>query len=198
MVNIGGVANVSFVAPGEEPIAFDAGPGNALLDDLMLARTGAAVDRDGATAARRARWTTAALSALLAHEFFAAPPPKSLDRNDFSSLPVASLELEDAAATLTAFTAAGIARAFMQLPSKPARAVICGGGARNPTLMRELCLRLPCAVEDAEAYGWSVDAMEAQAFAYLAVRRLKSLPITFPMTTGVAAPMTGGVIARRG
>ncbi len=192
IVNIGGVANVSLVEPDKEPVAFDAGPGNALLDDLILARTGAAIDRDGATAAK-GKVDEAALRELMAHAFFALPPPKSLDRNDFSAGPVARLGLEDAAATLTAFTAAGLARAFAQLPARPALAIICGGGARNPTLMGELSRRLPCRVADAEAYGWSADAMEAQAFAYLAVRCVKGLPITFPTTTGVDAPLKGGV-----
>ncbi|WP_026607423.1 anhydro-N-acetylmuramic acid kinase [Methylocapsa acidiphila] len=194
VVNIGGVSNVSLVAPGAEPAAFDSGPGNALLDDLMLERTGAALDRDGATAAR-GKIDEAILAALLANAYFALPPPKSLDRNDFSRAPVAGLGLEDAAATLTAFTAAGIARAFELLPARPTRAVICGGGARNPTLMRELSRRLPCPVTDADSVGWSVEFMEAQAFAYLAVRSLKNLPITFPLTTGVSGPLTGGVLA---
>jgi hypothetical protein len=106
IINIGGVANLSFIAPGKEPIACDTGPGNALLDDLMLKRLGAAFDRDGATASR-GKANVAVLDALLAHPFFRAPPPKSLDRNDF--LGAESLATEDAAATLTAFTAASIA-----------------------------------------------------------------------------------------
>ncbi|WOJ88855.1 anhydro-N-acetylmuramic acid kinase [Methylocapsa polymorpha] len=193
IINIGGIANVSFVEADKEPIAFDAGPGNALVDDLMLARTGAAIDRDGAAAAK-GKVDEALLSELLAHAFFALEPPKSLDRNDFSGAAVARLGLDDAAATLTAFTAAGIARAFMHLPSQPTLAIICGGGARNPTLMRELSLRLSCRVASADSFGWSADAMEAQAFAYLAVRCVKGLPITFPTTTGAPAPLSGGVL----
>jgi anhydro-N-acetylmuramic acid kinase len=193
-INIGGVANLSLITPGKEPIACDAGPGNALIDDLIWKRTGAAIDRDGAIAAR-GRVDTAALKALLAHPFFALPPPKSLDRNDFSSAPVEKLTTEDAAATLTAFTAAAIALALGHLPTPPSLAIVCGGGARNKTLMRELAERLPCKVASAEIFGWSTDAMEAQAFAYLAVRSLKNLPITFPLTTGVDKPLTGGIIA---
>jgi anhydro-N-acetylmuramic acid kinase len=195
VVNIGGVANVTFIAPGCEPIACDAGPGNALLDDLMFFRTGFKIDRDGAAAAK-GNADEAALRALLLHPFFALPPPKSLDRNDFSLGPVASLTTEDAAATLAAFTAAGIASALAQMPRSPTLAVICGGGAHNPVLMRELSARLPCRVASADDFGWSVESMEAQAFAYLAVRRLRNMPITFPLTTGVDAPATGGVIAR--
>ena len=197
IINIGGVANLSFIAPGEEPIACDTGPGNGLLDDLMLERLGAAFDRDGATASR-GKADGAVLSALLAHPFFLAPPPKSLDRNDFLGTAVESLATDDAAATLTAFTAASIACVLPLLPSRPSLAIVCGGGARNKTLMRELADRLPCPVVLAETFGWSSDAMEAQAFAYLAARREKHLPITFPMTTGVDKPLEGGVIAEPG
>ncbi|MDQ6701664.1 MAG: anhydro-N-acetylmuramic acid kinase [Pseudomonadota bacterium] len=197
IINIGGVANLSFIAPGEEPIACDTGPGNGLLDDLMLKRRGFPFDRDGAAAAKGTA-DQAVLSELLAHSYFAAPPPKSLDRNDFFGTAGESLATEDAAATLTAFTAASIAGVLRHLPSRPSRAIICGGGAHNKTLMRELADRLPCPVVLAEAFGWSSDAMEAQAFAYLAVRREKNLPITFPLTTGVDKPLEGGVIAEPG
>jgi anhydro-N-acetylmuramic acid kinase len=197
IINIGGVANLTFIAPREEPIACDTGPGNGLLDDLMLKRLGAAFDRDGATASR-GKADGAVLSTLLAHPFFLAPPPKSLDRNDFLGTAVESLATEDAAATLTAFTAASIAGLLPLLPSRPSVAIVCGGGARNKTLMRELAARLPCPVALAETFGWSSDAMEAQAFAYLAARREKNLPITFPMTTGVDKPLGGGVIAEPG
>ncbi|MGH7756865.1 MAG: anhydro-N-acetylmuramic acid kinase, partial [Vulcanimicrobiaceae bacterium] len=197
IINIGGVANVSFVAPGEEPIACDTGPGNALLDDLMVRRLGAAFDRDGG-AASRGKADGGVLRELLAHPFFSAPPPKSLDRNDFSGTAVKSLATDDAAATLTAFTAASIACVLRHLPSRPSLAIVCGGGARNKTLLRELADRLPCRIVLAETFGWSSDSMEAQAFAYLAVRREKHLPITFPLTTGVDRPLEGGVIAEPG
>lgn len=197
IINIGGVANLSFIAPGEEPIACDTGPGNALLDDLLLKRLGAAFDRDGATASR-GKTDTAVLRQLLAHPYFAAPPPKSLDRNDFLGGAVECLATEDAAATLTAFTAASIAGVLPLLPSHPSFAIVCGGGARNKTLMRELADRLPCRIVLAETFGWSSDAMEAQAFAYLAARRAKNLPITYPLTTGVDKPLEGGIIAEPG
>ncbi|MGH6798368.1 MAG: anhydro-N-acetylmuramic acid kinase, partial [Roseiarcus sp.] len=177
VINIGGVANVSYIAPRSEPIACDAGPGNALIDDLMLLRAGVAMDHDGATAAK-GKTDAKLLKELLVHPYFALPPPKSLDRNDFEAGLVAPLSTEDAARTLTAFTAAAIARALDHMPNAPRLAVICGGGARNPTLMGELTARLPCRVAAADAFGWSIDAMEAQAFAYMAVRRQKNLPIT--------------------
>lgn len=194
-VNIGGVGNLTFVAEGEDPIAFDTGPGNALLDDLMLERTQIACDVDGMAAAM-GKVDEAALAELLAHPYFAAPAPKSLDRNAFSRAPVAALSTEDAAATLTAFTARSIARAFALLPARPRRVIICGGGAHNPTLMRMLGEALGLALSTADEIGWNAAAMEAQAFAFLAVRAQRGLPLTFPTTTGVAAPMTGGIITR--
>ncbi len=195
VINIGGVGNISFVARGKEPIGCDTGPGNALLDDLILARMGDACDRDGLVSAR-GRVNEAALATLLAHPFFAMPPPKSLDRNAFSLEPIAHLDTADAAATLAAFTAASIAMALSSMPATARQAVVCGGGGHNPTIMRELAAWLPCPIVEAETLGWSIDAMEAQAFAYLAVRRAKNLPITFPGTTGIANASTGGRISR--
>ena len=193
VVNIGGVGNVTFVRPGDDPIACDTGPGNALIDDLIAARTGAAYDAAGATAAR-GTVDAEVLARLMAHPYFEELPPKSLDRNAFSLEPVASLSTEDAAATLTAFTAATIAGIVPRLPGAPAAVVICGGGARNPTLLAELGRRFACPVTTADERGWSGDAVEAQAFAYLAVRSLDGMPLTFPTTTGVARPTTGGVL----
>lgn len=193
VLNVGGVANITFLAGRDlDPLACDTGPGNALLDDLMLERTGIAIDRDGATAAR-GRVDEAILGRMIAHPFFAAPSPKSLDRNAWSRAPVAHLSTEDAAATLTAFTAMGVAEAVRLMPAVPGVVIVCGGGARNPTLMRELASRLPCAVQDSASLGWTGDAIEAQAFAYLAVRSRRGLPLSFPGTTGVGMPMTGGV-----
>lgn len=195
LLNIGGVGNLTFVADRAEPIACDTGPGNALIDDLMLQRTGAPIDRHGHMAAR-GRVNEAALLRMLAHPYFDAPPPKSLDRNAFALDAVARLPTEDAAATLTAFTAASVLRLFPHLPTPPQLLIVCGGGARNPILVRELVTRLPCRVTTADAVGWSADSMEAQAFAYLAVRAAAGLPFTFPTTTGAPRPMSGGRIAR--
>ena len=195
LLNIGGVANVTYLAEGEEPIACDTGPGNALIDDLMLQRTGAPIDRDGHTAAR-GRVNEAALLRLLSHPFFEVSPPKSLDRNTFSLNIMSNLSTEDAAATLTAFTAASVLRLFPHLPKEPKLLIVCGGGARNPILVRELVLRLPCKVTTAEVVGWSSDYLEAQAFGFLAARVVEGLPLTFPTTTGVGTPTTGGVVAR--
>ncbi len=196
-VNIGGVANVTFCPPGEEPLACDVGPGNALLDDLMLSRTGRAMDENGA-AALAGKVDAAALAALARNPYFAQKPPKSLDRNAFDAAPVAHLSLEDAAATLCAFTALGILSALAFVPAPPAMIVLCGGGARNPALVAALQAGAPCPVRRAEDFGWDSQAIEAQAFAYLAVRSAKGLPLTFPGTTGVQAPTSGGKLAWAG
>jgi len=195
VVNIGGVSNLTLLSKDNDPIACDCGPGNALIDDLMLARTGVAMDRDGASASA-GRVDEAILAQLLQNPYFGKPMPKSLDRNDFSGEAVAALTIEDAAATLTAFTASAIGLTAAALPVQPELAVICGGGAANPAMMRALQTRLPCRVVTAREKGWSAESMEAEAFAFLAVRTQKNLPITFPTTTGVATPLCGGVIVR--
>ncbi len=194
VLNAGGVANLTFLEGDRDPLAFDTGPGNALIDDLMLRRKGLPMD-EGGLAASQGRIDFAALVDLLAHPYFDRAPPKSLDRNEFSGARVDGLKLEDAAATLTAFTAQSIVRGLAHLPQVPKLAVLCGGGAHNLALRWELMQRLPCGLVLAETLGWSADAMEAQAFAYLAVRRLKNLPITFPTTTGVKEPLQGGRVA---
>ena len=196
LLNLGGVGNITYLPEEGDPVAFDTGPANALLDDLMLERTGEPFDRDGATAAAGQPHADI-VRAMMLHPFFDAPPPKSLDRNDWSRAAVATLTTADAAASLTDFTAASVARAFDHLPAVPGVLVICGGGARNPTLLGRLRARLPCRVLAASDLGWDGDAVEAQAFAYLAVRSRLGLPITFPGTTGIAAPMAGGVLFER-
>jgi anhydro-N-acetylmuramic acid kinase len=195
VLNLGGVGNVSFVDRGRDPIAFDTGPGNALLDDLMRERTGEAMDLGGETALS-GRCDEAVLAQLLAHPYFDRLPPKSLDRDDFSADRVDGLDTADAAATLAAFTAASAAGARRFLPAEPAHWIVCGGGARNSAILAELGRRVPGRVMTAEEAGWSSAMMEAQAFAYLAVRSLRHLPLSFPSTTGVPRPMVGGVLAR--
>jgi anhydro-N-acetylmuramic acid kinase len=194
VLNLGGVANATVVDRSGAPMACDTGPANALVDDLMLARTGRAMDEGGAVAAQ-GRVDDTVLARLLAHPFFEEMPPKSLDRNDFSRNLVESLATADAAATLTAFSAAGVAALVRHLPEAPELWIASGGGARNPTLLRMLAEHIGAPVVTADSLGWSADAMEAQAFAYLAVRSLKGLPLSFPATTGVPEPMPGGVLS---
>jgi len=201
VLNVGGVANVTFIDEDDEFCAFDTGPGNALIDDFVRQRTGQPQDDQGRAAAV-GQVDEAAVERVLAHPFFARRPPKSLDRNAFRQWVAEAGRLtakstEDGAATLTAITAAAVAHAREVLPRAPKNWIVAGGGTRNPTLMRMLAERLaPASVETAGAVGWSADALEAQAFAYLAVRALKGLPITFPTTTGVPQPMLGGVLVR--
>jgi anhydro-N-acetylmuramic acid kinase len=191
IVNIGGVANLTWLGEHGEILACDTGPGNGPLDDWMLGHTGQPYDENGATAAAgHARQDRLAI--LLAHPYFAAPAPKSLDRLTFSALIATATEgltLEDGAATLAAFTAAAIAKA---LPGTPKRILICGGGRKNAAIMSRLQKSVACPVEPAEAAGWDGDALEAQCFAFLAVRSLYGLPLSLPATTGVPAPQTGG------
>ena len=199
VLNIGGVANVTFCGDGDL-VACDTGPGNALLDDFMRARTGRAFDTGGAKAAR-GTVDQALVDRILRHPFFALPPPKSLDRNAFSfaATGLSDCSIADGAATLAALTAASVARVVPLLPHPPRSWIIAGGGANNPVLLAMLAERLaPASVEPADALGWSADALEAQAFGYLAVRALRGLPITFPSTTGVPRPMTGGLVVRAG
>jgi anhydro-N-acetylmuramic acid kinase len=196
VVNIGGVANVTYIDGADTLIACDTGPGNALLDDFVLRMAGQRFDCEGRIAAQGAvdvAWVTWALD----HPFFARLPPKSLDRNDFASLKLRTTSPADGAATLTAFTVEAIARIAPLLPKEPRSWIVAGGGARNLTMMRMLRERLaPVTVETAEGLGWSGDAIEAQAFGFLAARGLKGLPLSYPATTGVPIPMTGGEIAR--
>jgi anhydro-N-acetylmuramic acid kinase len=196
VLNVGGVANITFV-DGGDPIACDTGPGNALIDDFMRARTGAPLDRDGDQAAK-GRIDEVFIKRVLADGFFAQPCPKSLDRNAFAfaNIGLPDFTVADGAATLSALTAASVARIVPHLPAPPRAWIVAGGGARNPTLMRMLAERLePATVETADAVGWSSQSIEAQAFAYLAVRTLNGLPITFPATTGVRQAMRGGILA---
>ena len=197
VLNVGGVANITYITDGADPIASDTGPGNALIDDFMRERTGAAYDDGGDTAAL-GRVDEAFIDRVLADPFFAAPLPKSLDRNAFgyANLGLGEFSLADGAATLAALTAMAVARIVPQLPAPPASVIVAGGGARNRTLMAMLAQHLaPARVETATAVGWSADALEAQAFAFLAVRTLRGLPLTFPSTTGAPRPLPGGVVA---
>ena len=196
VVNIGGVSNVTYIDGADTLVACDTGPGNALLDDFMFRTTGQRFDCEGRLAAQGTIDEAWVISALQ-HPFFALPPPKSLDRNDFAALALREMSPADGAATLTAFTSAAIARIAPLLPKPPRSWIVAGGGARNLTMLRQLRERLqPAIVDTADALGWSADAIEAQAFGFLAARGLKGLPLSYPATTGVPIPMTGGVIVR--
>ncbi|WP_426433988.1 anhydro-N-acetylmuramic acid kinase [Bradyrhizobium genosp. P] len=196
VINIGGVSNITYIDGTDTLIACDTGPGNALLDDFMFREMHQPFDTEGRFAAQ-GRADEAWIAQALKLPFFSLSPPKSLDRNDFASLRLGAVAPADGAATLTAFTAAAIARIVPLLPKPPKSWIVAGGGASNLTMMRMLRERLaPATVEAAGTLGWASDAIEAQAFGFLAARGLKGLPLSYPATTGVPMPMTGGIIAR--
>jgi anhydro-N-acetylmuramic acid kinase len=193
VLNIGGVANVTWIGADGELIAFDTGPGNALIDDWMRRRVGEPYDDDGHLA-RQGVADSRSLEALLADPYFRKKPPKSLDRNSFASLEsVESLSTADGAATLTAFTAGSAVLAKKHFPQPAALWILSGGGARNGALTGALKSLLRAPVKLAEDVGWRAQHVEAQAFAFLTARSLMGLPLTFPRTTGVPHPLTGGV-----
>ncbi|WP_082025032.1 anhydro-N-acetylmuramic acid kinase [Ruegeria sp. ANG-R] len=202
-LNLGGVGNLTYVDPSfdgpEAPgalLAFDTGPANAPVDDLVQARLGLPMDRDG-TLARDGTVETGALELFLAEPYFNRMPPKSLDRNDFAEMIGLVKELgdADAVATLTGMCAAGVVQGMEHCPKPPARVLVTGGGRHNPVLMEMLRVSLDCPVEPVEAVGLNGDMLEAQAFAYLAVRVARGLPTSCPGTTGVSALVGGGVVS---
>ncbi|WP_226925850.1 anhydro-N-acetylmuramic acid kinase [Fluviibacterium sp. MJW13] len=202
-LNLGGVGNITWVDPRAEApfapgamLAFDTGPANAPINDLMRTRRGVGQDAGGALAAQ-GRPDRQIVDAFGAHPYFRKPPPKSLDRDDFAGLAeaVAGLDDADAAATLTEAATLAVARALQMVPRPPSRVIVCGGGRRNATLMDRLRHHLSCDTAPAEDAGLDGDMIEAQAFAYLAVRCARGLPISGPDTTGAPAPMSGGQLS---
>jgi anhydro-N-acetylmuramic acid kinase len=196
VLNIGGVANLTWIGGGDDDLmGFDTGPGNALIDDWIMRHTGAPFDRDGMLAAA-GRASPVKLAKLMTHPYFKQQPPKSLDRDDFVGFAAEVLQgqsPEDGAALLTAFTVESIAQAVNHLPLPPSQWIIVGGGRHNQALMTRLRTRMDAEILSADDIGWSGDAVEAQAFGYMAVRSRLGLPISYPGTTGVPHAMSGGV-----
>lgn len=191
VLNLGGVANVTWIGDDGAILAFDTGPGNALIDDWAIKTIGRPMDEDGRLA-RAGQVDERVLAILLADAYFDRQPPKSLDRNHFDSAPLAGLAAADGAATLVRFTAEAVARARVHLPTPPGRWLICGGGRHNGQIMEAIREVLGAPVDPVDAVGWRGDSLEAEAFAFLAVRSLFGLPLTLPTTTGVRAPTRGG------
>jgi anhydro-N-acetylmuramic acid kinase len=196
VINLGGVANVTWIGSGgiggaADILAFDTGPGNALIDDWVRRHTGAAADLGGVIAGA-GRPSEAHVARFLQRPFLTRNPPKSLDRDDFRDAMPEGLSLEDGAATLTEMTAAAVVAGCRHFPAPAREWLVCGGGRHNPTLIAALARRLGVPVRPVEAVGWDGDALEAQAFAYLAVRSTAGLPLSLPSTTGVPRPTTGG------
>ncbi|WP_298491815.1 anhydro-N-acetylmuramic acid kinase [uncultured Maritimibacter sp.] len=203
-LNLGGVGNITWVDPSyERPederaiLAFDTGPANAPINDLLQRRRRQSHDENGSLAAR-GKADAGIVAAFLEHPYFLRMPPKSLDRDAFDGLleAVAPLTDVDAAATLTACAAAAVARGMEHCPSPPARLLVCGGGRRNRTLMAALAAHLDCPVAPVEDVGLDGDMLEAQAFAFLAVRVVRGLPTSCPTTTGVSANVGGGILSQ--
>lgn len=196
ILNLGGVANITFVGDSEEElVAFDTGMASAMIDDWVRATAGVSFDEDGALAAT-GRVDEAALRRLLDHPYFEQAPPKSLERAAFGLAPVAGLSPEDGAATLTMFSARAVGLAIDRLPARPGCLYVSGGGRRNRTLMRMIGDATSVETVPVDALGWNGDAIEAQGFGYMAVRVLHGLPNSFPLTTGVTAPLAGGRVDR--
>lgn len=193
VLNLGGVGNLSWISADGAVIAFDTGPASALIDDWVKEHTGDAMDKGGALA-RKGKVNQHVLNQLLDDPYFEAPYPKSLDRDHFDRSPVNGLSIEDGAATLVAFTAMSVKLGANLLPAQPLRWLVTGGGRHNPAIMAGLRMLLHSPIEPVEAVGWNGDAIEAQAFAFLAVRTEKGLPLSLPTTTGVPAPQRGGVL----
>jgi anhydro-N-acetylmuramic acid kinase len=194
VVNIGGVANVTWIGVDDALLAFDTGPGNALLDDWMKRHTGASRDEGGAMGLV-GTVDEATVAQFLGDGFFERALPKSLDRDSFAGVSLDGLRVADGAATLVAVTTRAIAAAVRHVPDEPRSWIICGGGRHNRAMMLGLEKLLP-QVQPAETIGLDGDAIEAEAWAFLAVRSLRGLPLTYPGTTGVREPTTGGVLVR--
>ena len=198
-VNIGGISNVSYIGRDTELIAFDSGPGNALIDQWMLSEAGIPYDQGGRIASEGVV-SQSIVDRYVTTPYFSAKVPKSLDRFDFPPLETGSLDVADGARTLAHISAASIFKATDHFPEKPAVWVISGGGRLNVTMMNELRDMIEAAGQQmmfAEDLNLNGDMMEAEAFAYLAVRSLYELPLTFPGTTGCEKPSIGGVVARK-
>ncbi|MCR9257515.1 MAG: anhydro-N-acetylmuramic acid kinase [Alphaproteobacteria bacterium] len=194
VVNLGGVGNLTYIGRDGDLMAFDTGPANAPIDDWVARHGAGDQDTDGALAlagkAERGRITHS-----LRNSFFRKPPPKSLDRSEFAWELVKGLSLEDGCATLARFAAETVVQGRAFLPEKPKRVLVSGGGRHNKAIMACLAERMQVPVEPCEAAGWDGGLLEAEAFAYMAVRHLLGEPISFPTTTGVRAPMVGGKLA---
>ncbi|HET7717803.1 MAG TPA: anhydro-N-acetylmuramic acid kinase [Bauldia sp.] len=193
VANVGGVANITRIGAEGGISSGDTGPGNALMDDMARLGTGESMDMDGRRAAT-GKVDQASLRRLIAPSWFDLPMPKSLDRNAFSLDPVRHLRLEDALATLAAFTATTLAKGIA-IAGGADTIVVSGGGAHNPVLLKMLADATGAEIKRAADLGWDGDFIEAQAFAYLAARSVAGLPLSLPETTGVPYPMPGGVLA---
>jgi anhydro-N-acetylmuramic acid kinase len=196
ILNLGGVGNITYLtAQDEDMLGFDTGPANALIDDWIKQHTGDSYDAEGAIA-RSGQINDAQLKKWLSDPYFATQPPKSLDRDAWSTRDLQGYSVADGAATLTAFTVQSVVRAFDYLPQRPKNLYVTGGGRHNSFIMECLGKELGIAVASVDELSWNGDAIEAEGFGYLAVRSLLGLPLSVPGTTGVPEPLSGGVLHR--
>lgn len=198
-VNIGGISNITYVPREGDPVAFDTGPGNTLIDQWVAREGGVPFDAGGAIASEGGV-VRFVVERYLDNPFFGKDGPKSLDRNDFTLEPAEGLDLADGARTLAAVSAEAILRATEHLPQAPKLWIVCGGGRKNPHIVADLrsgAERHEAKVIVAEEAGLNGDATEAEAWAFLAVRSARGLPLTFPTTTGCSQPVTGGILTKR-
>ena len=190
VLNIGGVSNVTWLF-GDKILAFDCGPGNALMDDFVAKREGAAFDEGGKLAGQGTVNKTI-LTAWINHPYFCAIPPKSLDRNDFKVEQLEALSTKDGLATLAAFTIEAISKSTNHFEAPPQTWLVTGGGRHNDYLMERLGKKLAADFTPIEEAGSNGDSIEAEGFAYLAVRSVRGLPLSVPGTTGIDKPRSGG------
>lgn len=194
-VNIGGISNITFVPKNGALIAFDTGPGNALIDQWVQAVAGIPFDQGGRIASEGGV-SLQLLERYLQAPYFNMKLPKSLDRGDFTPPKPDEIELADGARTLARLTAKSIFMGCEHLPASPGLWIICGGGRENAAIMNDLAELADLQgskVISAEEAGLDGGAMEAEAFAYLAIRSFKRVPLTYPGTTGCVDPTCGGV-----
>ena len=194
-IDIGGISALTIIGPNGEMQAYDAGAGNAVINDWVNKHANMHMDFNGKLAIS-GHIHDDILSSLLRHKFLRLAPPKAADKSTFCDKceHLEGLSLEDGAATATAFVAQSILNSINDFAIiRPEKLIICGGGAKNPTLMRFIKQRSSdIEVLSADECGFSASYIEAQAFGFLAARRLNQMPTSYPFTTGAAFEVIGG------
>ena len=193
-LNIGGISNLTYW-DGEILIGFDTGPGNALMDDFMSSTLNKDYDKDGIVASKGTPIKEEVVK-FLKFDFFKKPPPKSLDRQTFllfyNELINKNYSVNDIMATLAELTVETIAISLDLLPKKVKNIIITGGGYRNTHLMGRLKNKLIMKIFNEKQIGINFDYIESELIAYLSARSIYKLPFTFPSTTGISKPSSGG------
>lgn len=194
VLNLGGVGNITYIGKFKELIAFDTGPANGPIDD-WVGRHGKGAMDEGGIFSLAGQPELGRITHALRNPYFRKLPPKSLDRSFFGWELVKGLSLEDGCATLARLVSESVAQGRAWFPDKIRHVLVGGGGRYNQAIMKNLSERLDVPVRSCDEEGWDGDLIEAEAFAYMAVRHLRGLPITYPDTTGVSEPLKGGRLA---